>query len=218
MFNSNIKDKTVSFGSLTRVFDNNIRFDWSIRNGFPRLMAYEASDEVSIHPDKLFIAPFDIVTFEMFLSSFMELLEVKKPTVEVIDCINAEYVDHRKTGRNTIQIRLMYGLNENLEAFISLRRIHPDNGELLDTREAIINNNGFHKSYVSENTLTEQLITVLKTSKKTIDRFDVNGVKFITSPLSSINYTKAYLKLVSKHLGSQLARLTRERETKKINT
>lgn len=94
---------------------------WGFRKGYPRLMVFINGSDLSVRGrDNMIIAPFGFTALNTLTGAMAEIIEADKGTEFSINCINAKYVDNKKTDETTIQATVVVGKDQDGMIFISL--------------------------------------------------------------------------------------------------
>lgn len=94
---------------------------WGFRKGYPRLMVFINGSDLSVRGrDNMIIAPFGFTALNTLTGAMAEIIEAEKGTEFTINCINAKYVDNKKTDETTIQATVVVGKDQDGMIFISL--------------------------------------------------------------------------------------------------
>lgn len=94
---------------------------WGFRKGYPRLMVFiNGSDKSVTGRNNMIIAPFSFTALNTLTGALNEIVEADKGTEFSINCINAKYVDNKKTDETVIQATVVVGKDTDGMIFISL--------------------------------------------------------------------------------------------------
>ena len=103
---------------------------WSSRMANPRISVYtesafdaEGKPKVK-EPGKItsVVAPFNYITFGIFLSNINNILEAKNESKIQTDCYNTKYVDNKPTTEIAIQASVIVGRNKDGVIYIAVMK------------------------------------------------------------------------------------------------
>ena len=94
---------------------------WGFRKGYPRLMVFINGSDLSVRGrDNMIIAPFGFTALNTLTGAMAEIIEAEKGTEFSINCINAKFVDNKKTDETIVQATVVVGKDQDGMIFISL--------------------------------------------------------------------------------------------------
>lgn len=101
--------------------DRTSSLKWGFRKGYPRLMVFINGSDLSVRGrDNMITAPFSFTALNNLTGAMAEIIEAEKGTEFVINCINAKYVDNKKTDETTIQATVVVAKDTDGMIYISL--------------------------------------------------------------------------------------------------
>lgn len=110
------------------------RLYWGIRNGYPRLSLSMKQPIVSptereFDYKNLIIAPFERITFGVFLKQFTEIIDDEPKTTRTVKCYNVKFKDGVKTDEVYLQGVITLGKDDNGIIYIHMYNDEKNNGD-----------------------------------------------------------------------------------------
>lgn len=96
---------------------------WMLRNGYPRVTVF-TSDEMAdsnkkFDYNKMIIAPFDLISLNIFITMAKEVLEKKeKSSYREVNCLNKKFVNGERTNEMYLQATVRIGIDDEGVAYI----------------------------------------------------------------------------------------------------
>ena len=96
---------------------------WSMRGNYPRATVFTSSNlqdkEGKFDYNKMIIAPFDILTIQLFINQVKELLDKKeKSSYKEINCLNTKFKDGERTNEKFVQATVRVGIDKDGVAYL----------------------------------------------------------------------------------------------------
>lgn len=113
------KVKIVKFSALTlkktiKEDKDTATMNWSIKGGYPRISVYTSNDIMvndKFDYSKLITAPFNYVTFNIFMAYFEKVIKDLEESEYKIECHNTKWENNQRTDKTYLQATVYIGRN-----------------------------------------------------------------------------------------------------------